>query len=309
MITVVTTKNMSKRAYTSVDRRKAKPPRMVLGELDRKIILSVYRYRLLSQGQVEQLLNRSTNQVRRLLRRLYDHHYLERVFLPVARIGTPPAFYILDKKGRELLRELAISDPTFPRDREGEVDFSGQPKTSITGHYINHANDINRVRIAIETAADRQGIKVVTWRTEDELKAAYDRVSVPSSKEPVSLIPDSFLVLEKPGQNPKPLFLELDRGQMRLNRFKSKIEAYTVYYKTKAFSSRYGYEGFRVLTVVADNVGIGRVQQLIQLTEGIPKIGHRFWFAHLSAILQSDPLAVPVWTVAAAETKTQALFS
>jgi hypothetical protein len=255
-------------------------------DLDRQVVRLVYDYRLLSQAQVGELTGKSKSQMQRLLKKLYDHRYLERVLLPIARIGSPPIFYILDKQGRDYLTSQGIED------------FSTQPGKQITGHYINHTHDINRVRIRVGQAADAQGFRVEGWLSEGELKADYDRVSIPRLRQPVSLIPDSFFSIHVPGKGSSHLFLELDRGTMRTRRFRDKVEAYTTYYKSGGYKRRYGFSGFRVLTVVSDNVGSGRVESLLATVQNLPQIGRRFWFAHLNDIETHDPLTDPIWTIA-----------
>lgn len=260
------------------------------GANDRQIVRLVYDYRLLSQRQLERLLGRSKPTVQRLLRRLYDHRYVERVFLPLARFGSSPALYILDRQGFDLLRRMGV------------VDFTGVPNKSISLMYIEHTLAINEVRIAVSQAAAARDWQVAGWLTENELKADYDRVRVRGRKASVSLLPDSFFSLVVPEKGTTHFFLELDRGSMELKRFREKVEAYVAYYKSGKYAERYGAQGFRVLTVV-DGVGEGRLKNLVEDTARVPGIGRRFWFSHLADVTDKTALTEPIWSVAGSNEK------
>lgn len=273
---------MSKDGNFKPDERNPNPRPMREGDLDRQVVRLVYDYRLLSQTQIEVLANRSKSQMQRLLRRLYDHRYLERVFLPVSYFGAPPTFYILDREGIACLQ------------RQGVTDFTSQPTKAIAGRTIAHTNALNSFRIAVSQAAATHGVEVLTWMTETEMHQDYDRVHVPGSPRPTSLIPDSFFALDVPGKGKAPFFVELDRGTMPLKRFKHKVKSYNVYYKTGAFQQRYQFKGFRVLTVVAD-AGERRVQNLRDATATVSQIGNRYWFGQIEDVTQADPLYDPCW--------------
>jgi len=286
----MTSSNKKKRLRP--DERAAKPPRMREGENDRAIVRLVYEYRILSQRQIERLLGLSKPTVWKLLFRLYQNHYLERVFLPVTRFGSSPAFYILNRKGVELLR------------RQGIEDFAGVPTKMISAMYIEHTLAINEFRIAAAQACASQGWAIERWITESELKSPrnYDRVSIPSRRQKVSLIPDSYFSVFVPDRGTTHFFLELDRGQMEIKRFREKVEAYVTYYKSGQYSQRYQAKGFRVLTVV-EGVGEGRLRNLVQDTAKVSGIGRRFWFAHLEAIKPDTIFTAPIWWVAGSDQK------
>lgn len=266
--------------------------RMVERDNDRAIVRLVYEYRILSQRQIERLLNRSKPTVQRLLRRLYDHRYLERVFLPLTRFGSSPALYILDRTGIELLR------------RHGIEDFAWQPDKTISSMYIEHTLAINEVRIAVNLGCQARGWTTGRWLSEAELKSRenYDLVTIPSYRQKVSLIPDSYFSVVVPDKGTTHFFLELDRGKMVLKRFREKIEAYVSYYKSGAYARRYNAQGFRVLTVI-DGVGEGRLRNLAKDATQVAGIGRRFWFAHLEDVTEQTVLTEPIWWVAGSDQK------
>src|SRR5690606_6891162 len=78
------------------DRRPEQPRQMRETENDRQVIQLIYQYRILSQQQLERLLNKSRSRVQQIMMRLYHHEYVERLFLPVfITEGRSPTLYIL----------------------------------------------------------------------------------------------------------------------------------------------------------------------------------------------------------------------
>lgn len=267
------------------DNRPDDPRPMREGANDRQIVRLVYDYRVLSQNQLERLLGRSRSTVQRLLRRLYDHRYLERVFLPISYFGSSPALYILDRRGIDLLQRMGVDN------------FVGLPSKQMSAMYLEHTLATNEFRIAVSLACQRNGWEVETWLTDNEMKADYDRVKIPSRKQPVSLIPDSYFSIHVPDRGTTNFFLELDRGTMPIKRFREKLEAYVAYYKTGAFTKRYAAKGFRVLTVV-DGIGEGRVENLVNDAAQVTGGGRRFWFIHLDRVEPATILTQPIWSIA-----------
>ncbi len=264
-------------------------------ERDVAIVKLVYQYRLLSQQQLERLLGKSRSTVQQSLVRLYHHRYLERVFLPIAKFGSSPTLYILDKRGIELLM------------RQGIEDFPGIPNKNLSGLFLEHTLAMNEFRIALTQACRTQGWTIETWLTENELKADYDRVKVRGKGQPVALIPDSYFMIDIPEKGVAHFFLEMDRGTMTARRFKEKVEAYVTYYRSGGYAQRYNAQGFRVLTVT-DTPTPDRSTNLAQAVSEVQGIGRRFWFAHLPEITATTALTQPIWWVAG-EMDKQPLFT
>lgn len=245
----------------------------------------VYSYGVLSQKQLERLLGLSRSVVQRLCARMYRAHYLNRVFKPVATFGAGQTFYVLDKKGVELLTQLGIGD------------LAGVPKKNLSELFLNHAAAINDFRIEMTKACEAKGWSIAEWIGEGGIKQSYDHVEVRGYKKPLPVVPDSFFVVKIPGVGVSPFVLEVDRGKMELARYKAKIAAYVEYYKSGRFQKRFGFPGFKLLTVV-DTPGKLRVQRLIEVTQEVTGIGQRCWFVHLSDVSATTVLTEPVWTVA-----------
>src|SRR5258705_13626757 len=72
---------------------------------DIDVIEAVYRFRVLSQKQIQLLFFGSRETARYRLQFLFDGGYLDRKFMPpVMCMGRSPTLYILDRKGLEQLR-------------------------------------------------------------------------------------------------------------------------------------------------------------------------------------------------------------
>lgn len=267
--------------------------RINLTQADAEICRSVYEYGILSQDQIHRLSGvKHRNTTNRRLRRLYDHGYLWRQFLPVVEFGANPILYILDREGEDLLR------------RHHDIqDFSNQPGRDLSATFLNHTLAISEFRISLSTACQALGWKISHWVGESQIKqGGYDKVKLPHLKQPIAVAPDSYFVISIPGKGVSHFFLELDRGTMATKRFRRKIEAYVAYYKTGSFSKRYNARGFRVLTVV-DTKTSSHTQTLAETASRVPQIGRRFWFGHLPAITPETALTGAIWTVAGQQTR------
>lgn len=278
--------------------RLREPRSMRETERDREIVRLVYDYRILSQQQIAQLVGKSRSTVQQSLVRLYDHQYLDRVFLPVSTLGSSPTLYILDKRGIEMLQ------------RYGVASFTGVPSKDISPFFKEHTLAINQFRIAITLASKRLGWEIAEWRTENELKADYDRVNVRTGivgkAQHIPIVPDSYFVVRIPGRGISHFCLELDRGTMTLERFKMKMIGYVAYHKSGGYEKRFNAQSLRVLTVV-DTPTPKRMVNLVALTGQVEGIGRRFWFAHLPNVTPTTALLEPIWLVAGSE-RSEALF-
>ena len=267
------------------DQRLEQPGRMRLTERDVEIIEAVYQYRVLRQDQIEVLFFNSKNAAQRVLARLYDHGFLERKFLPVL-YGRSPTLYVLDRRGAELLRS--------ERGYEDLVWYSSNK--DLKTDFIEHTAALNDFRLSVVVAARRQGLEVITWASESQLKGDYDRVRIATSRRSVSVIPDGYFALATP-LGKAHFFVEIDRGTETLRRFKQKVRAYVAYHESGAYEQRYGTKSLRILTVAG---GAGRLANLLAATEEVTEETRgrrRFWFALATDLTPQTVLTQPVWSI------------
>lgn len=272
------------------DRRKDPPGRMRLTGRDVDIIEAVHLYRILRQDQIQMLFFNTKNAAQRALARLYDHAFLERKFLPVL-YGRSPTLYVLDKRGADLLRS--------ERGYEDLVWYS--TNKDLKTDFIEHTAALNDFRLSVVVSARLQGLELITWASESQLKADYDRVRIAHLRRSVSVIPDGYFVLATP-HGKAHFFVEVDRGTETLQRFKQKVRAYVAYHESGGYEQRYGTQSLRILTVV---IGEGRLSNLKMATQQVTEEmrgRRRFWFALASDLTSETVLTEPVWYIAGEDT-------
>jgi hypothetical protein len=268
------------------DRRLTHPQPMRLTARDVEIVEAVHQYRVLRQDQIQGLFFSTKNAAQRALARLYDHGFLERKFLPVL-YGRSPTLYVLDKRGADLLRS-----------KHGYEDLNWYASSkALKTDFIEHTTALNDFRVSVVVAARRRGLKLTTWASESQLKADYDRVRIAEVRQPVSVIPDGYFVLDTP-RGEAHFFVEVDRGTETLQRFKQKVSAYIAYHESGGYERRYGTRSLRILTIAT---GEGRLANLRTATrpgvEGT-RGRQRFWFALASDLTPATVLSEPVWYLA-----------
>lgn len=262
---------------------------MRLMQRDVEIIKAVYDYRILKGDQIQELFFGSQSTASFRLSRLYQHGYLDREFLPtMGGIASSPILYSLGKKGADVLFEKYGISREELRKKVGRRELSPL--------FLEHILQINQIRIAVTLAAKDEGYFLESWFDDALLKLDYDHVMIDTStgmKKNVSIIPDSYFVLEVP-QGRAHFFMELDRGTMTLGRYKQKIQAYRKYISSGEYQRRYHTKSLRVLTVTLNET---RLKNLIQKTEEVEG-GRVFWFTTLDQISNESVLSSPIWNVA-----------
>ena len=273
--------------------RRAVPKRMVLTDRDVAVVEAVFRGGALTQKQIELLFFSSPDTAGYRLERLHDNGFLARKFLFVQPgEGRSPTFYMMDRKGMELLREA-----------KGHERKWYPTSLDVSDSYLRHCQIINNVWAAVGAASRTLGFTVEHWYTEREIKASYDHVGIRTARnelKSVAVVPDSvFSVI---AYNYRFWFaLEADRGSEVGSTWRDKVRAYNAWMDSGKFEARYHDKRLRVITVVRTRYsGLKRLANLKQVTEdeGGAK---RFWFAPFEGIDLSRPESVfedYVWQIA-----------
>ena len=266
---------------------------MQLTDRDKEVIRAIYDYRVLRQDHIQALFFGSNPgakaRAQKRLVKLFDHKYLTRFFLPtVGGMNSSPILYGLDKKGAELLRlEFGYDELHW---------YSSM--NDLSDDFLAHTLAIADFRVAVTVACQTEGYELLDWQGENELKADYDHVNVHTSKghrQSVPVVPDSYFVIATP-MGKAHFFLELDRGTMTTNRFRTKVEAYVAYFQ-QGYQRRYGTKSLRILTVT---VGQTRLANLKHITEQVPETTW-FWFGLLDQMNAQEVLSGPIWQVSGQE--------
>lgn len=301
-----------RKVYRKRTQRREDPPHVSLQPRDLEIFQALYQFRLMSQGQLERLFWTSKTPAQRRLEKLYDAGYLERRLL-LRQSGRNPTLYVLGKKAVvELQRHLGLEKVKWY-----------DSYTRLANDKLAHELAIVELYLQIKTACQRLGLEhEFITDVEFRREGGSDRVVVGSERQRV--IPDLFVAIGQPEQKyPSLFFIELDRGEEKLETLRKKYLAYLKYLRTPAFLERFraylapevleaqGRDpkrspSMRVLTVVqvdglTANAGARRLKNLMaeiehdQLKEYHPR--QRFWFARFDNLTSENILSEPVWTV------------
>lgn len=266
-----------------------------LQERDLDILESVYRFRALSTRHL-QLLHFSARNYTGTQRRvdvLFDHHLLERKFLPrQAGEGRSPTLHILDRAGAELLKTY----------RRQDVKWYTSYK-DVSERFLAHTYGLSQIMAwAIYHSRQLQGLEVLEWQSEREVKADYDYTTITTGsknqrEEKKAIVPDSYCLVK--ANRAFRFFIELDRAQETTDTYGQKIQSYLAYHQSRAFEQRYGGRSLRVLTVIDSPFGDGS-RRLAELKAVAEKAGgrNRYWFAQLPDLKHDSFWTAPVWQIA-----------
>jgi hypothetical protein len=254
-------------------------PRMVLTERDKQIVRSVHENRFLKRDQIERLFFTTTTATNGRLLKLYQHHFLDRLYLPVD-VGSSQAVYALDRAGVDLVAsELGVPKSHISwRRKHNRVEF----------FFLEHTVGVAELNVALQVALHkREDIELLFWRREVFLPR--EKVQDPEDWEGrIHLLPDAFFGLALP-HGRSFFFVEVDMGTETLERYRRKVVAYQQYWRSGAYHERYGYKNFRVLTIAE---GAERLGNLIRVAGGE---GAKNMFLFATSRDVSSRVPEPIW--------------
>jgi hypothetical protein len=232
---------------------------LVLQERDVRILELVHEHRFLSAHDLSRLLRHpgSAWAFQRMLRRLFDHRFLDR----------PPSQLILRFTGQEryLIYALGPRGAQVMAERYGlamDPRRFGQKNAEVGDLYLRHTLGLGRFRIcltlAIPHSAPHEGTPdhsrpyLLPWKQGDELKAKVWLQGPSGRKDPWTLMPDAFVGVQKPKPAPNRsfFFIEYQRTTPSPQRFaRAKGEAYLAFWRQGKHEERLGVKGFKVLII------------------------------------------------------------
>lgn len=282
---------MSGKSVLSRHERVKNPPRLRLTERDIKVILSVHEYRVLRRDQIQRLFFPSKNTANERLKRLYQHRFLQRRWLPIEYgQGMSQAIYLLDERGADMVAERLGVD-------RGDVSWRNA-HNKVGSPFLEHALMVNDIRIAFTLAAQKQGYGIDKWIKEEELKASRDYVDITTAsaaRRRVAVIPDGYFILNI-GDKRAHFFLEADRATEANKRWGQRVEAYKVYTRRR-YTERFGTRSLRILTVTTSEKRLANLKRTTESAEG----GQMFWFTTIEQVQSDELLIAPIWQVAGQE--------
>lgn len=283
---------------------------MRLTKRDRKIIQSVFDYRVLSSPQIEALFFPSQpghphscrSACQRRLQLLFHHEYLDRLFIPlVIGQGRTPFIYTLGVKGAALLAtKLGVDAGTIRR----------QPKANKKGSlFLEHTLAVNDVRVMGECLVRISRWQLADWQDDSQFRQETYQDKVPFRNQGAQVrrhFPDGYFVLQSvDGLKKAHFFLEIDLGTMSNARWREKVQAYIQFRESGRAAQHYGTNKFRLLAITTSEKRLANLKRTTEKAGGI----HYFWFTTLAHIdiEQPENLLNPIWSVSTKEDK-RALF-
>lgn len=270
------------------------PPTIHLTERDRKVLATLYHYRVLTTPQIQKLYFPSQKgkkddtkfiSCRRRLHKLYHNKFVERLRVPVlSGTGTRPMVYALRKLGAEVVaKSLEI----------GEIDWKARDN-KISPIVLDHLLEINDVRVAVELATQNSPFVLNEWLDERELKRCQKGLRKPLVA--LKKTPDGYFVIHNTKKKTKAcFFLEVDRGtESGRSKVAGKIKAYQNYYFSGQYAKDFATRSLRVLFVVNSE---NRLKNLLKNVVVKISKGNIFWFSVMDEVLEKNILIDPVWQV------------
>jgi hypothetical protein len=288
--------------------RREEPPSFRLTDDDLAIVRLVAQHRFLRSTQVAAMVGRSIDRTNDRLCRLFHAGYIDR---PKAQLdhyptkGSSPMVYALADLGEQLLahRDQAQS-------RNGEWSRrnieAGRP-------FIDHQLEVTDFYVSLQRAtADRTDVRLIhpaelvasfPEHTRNARNPLSMRVTLSHghNEYEIGIVPDFAVGIRFTDGSRKCFLVEIDRGTMPILRsdlrqtsFARKMHAYLTAYAEKQHESRFGWKAFRVLTVTTDDQRMRSMQEAVRDLSVPNAPGPAlFFFATRSALISSDPLALP----------------
>lgn len=247
---------------------------MVLQPRDELMLAFIAEFRLLSREQLQLLLDFSCiTRINIRLKKLYDHSYLSRIFLPSAAVTRKP-LYFLGPKGITIVSQYSSTDSLFlERERKHLRDRKEL--------FLDHQLFLNDVRIAFALAVkNTPQMTLERWIKEKEIYIEFSN----EQRTLTVLKPDGCICLTHQGKIYN-FFVEVDCSTMTNKRLKAKAKNYLDYARSGRSRQDFGFQFFRVLIITKTE------KRLLNLKSTIEELTNRiFYFAVRDDVCQSHIL-------------------
>lgn len=251
---------------------------LLLQPRDEVIMTFIAEFQLLSREQIQKLLDfPCITRVNIRLKKLYDHGYLSRLFLPTIT-GTPKALYYLGPQGIPVVSDNLSIDPLLlERERKHLRDRKLL--------FLNHQLFLNDIRIAFTLAIKNNAqMTLEQWIKERDCLIEFQH----NQGSLTALRPDGCLCLTYQNRL-YSFFVEVDCSTMTNGRLKSKAKAYLDYARSGRSEQDFGFKYFRVLIITKTEA------RLFNLKSTIEKLNNRiFYFAVKDDVCQ-DYVLDRIW--------------
>jgi hypothetical protein len=267
-------------ASTSEGGRRArhKPQGLLLTPRALAVLTSVYQMRQLDREQIVRLHFRGlaeqpgvwTSTVPgRSLRKLVAHDFLVARPQPVTHpTGRPPLVYAAGPNAAPYLAQALQRSTTAVLTRI-------QQDMKLSWLFYAHRHAIADTRIALQLAAESQGY-TLTWYADEEVGNLRESVKVGGKALPIR--PDAFLALH--GERQTACFLEVQLTS-EPRAYLKKALAYEPYYRSGAYTQRFGFRSMRVLALTDTETRAANLHTAI--SSSTLALKEMFWATSLTA--------------------------
>jgi hypothetical protein len=277
------------RAKLPTYERAEHPPRHVLTERDKHILLAIYeREGMLTDTQVAALFFDSLRRAQERLSLLFHNGYVER-FDHRERASYGFMGYFLDTLGVEVVAQLKGVLPAELKPR------SKTERTSL----IPHDAKLNDVRIAIEQALQSvPGAQLMRWNSSRQFYADHDRIpwidEQGRKRKPRGIRPDAYFHIQT-GERSSRNLLELDlRTEFNKRFVVEKVLPGLAYVNSPEYKIRFGENKGRWLVVTT---GEERMRHMIRMAEAmVGQAAQAFYYTTLAHALEPGAFFNrPIW--------------
>lgn len=253
--------------------RAREPDPIALQPRDEIIVALVSEFRFLAREQLQRLLDfPCVTRINIRLRKLYDHGYLSRRFLPTVS-GSPKALYVLGPRG------VLIASESLNLDHR-QVEKERMAVLQEKDLFLDHQTLLNETRICLTAAINNtQQMRLERWSKDHQIR-------LPGQEK--KLRPDGYLCFFCQGKV-YGFFLEVDCSTMSSDRIKSKAAAYLDYARSGLYEEDFGLRYFRVLFVAKTEV------RLLNLKSAIEELTDRVFCLTTLDRLYGNPVRDRIW--------------
>jgi hypothetical protein len=298
MLTDVAAPKRAKRFY-----RSEAPRPIMLTKRDIALLAYVAKHRMLSSDQLAVLDGGSPQNMRRCLRALFDHGYLDRPGAQLAQaaiVGPQPMVYGITRKGARALRDNeTLIDPAL-----NWSDKNRKAGSVFIAHTVAVADFMTKLEVACRAREDVELLEADAiianapqkTRMAREPKRWLAKLADGGVFKTASVIPDGLFGLAFADGTASYFMLEIDRGTMPVVRkgtnrtsFARKLQVYYEGWKQKRHEEQLGIRQFRVLTVTMSPMRVQSMVAAVQALSGGAG-SNVFLFADAGALEERSPL-------------------
>lgn len=267
---------------------------LVLQSRDQRIIAEVYSHRYLTRTQIQKLIGIDCiTRTNARLRKLFDHHYLDRRFLPTAT-GSGEVLYLLGRNGIGVAASQLGLDADFVAKRRRQ-------NAKTAARLLEHELQVNNFRVVIERQTEvLPFLSLSRWLDPRDCWCRIDNSETNASLSS-ALRPDGFFQIVADGKL-YSFFAEVDLSTSGSTKIQQKFSTYIRYRDLRLHKQELGIEKFHLLFVTASEK---RRENIL----GIAKRNGLGWaWVAVARDLKEAPLTADVWWRVGTEAK-RSLFS